>query len=108
MCRSSGRGWIVMPAAPASRQIVAQRSRSGMFSCGRWLRSVATLLTFTESLVSSRDILTRFGRDRVDQFQRATDVSDNHVAKKTLRHRLAEPDLLGDERDGDVRSDARP
>src|SRR5687768_11058177 len=52
ICRRSGRGCTVIPWAPASRQIRAARTRSGI-PLVRVLRRVATLLTLTESRVMS-------------------------------------------------------
>src|SRR5512133_2787841 len=49
--RWSGRGWTVMPCAPASRAIVERRSRLGI-PIVRVFRSVAILFTFTDSRVT--------------------------------------------------------
>src|SRR5580765_4023276 len=52
MCRSSGRGCSVIPCAPAPTQRRAHERTLGM-PIARVLRSVATLLRLTESLVIS-------------------------------------------------------
>src|SRR5262245_31879560 len=48
MCRSSARGWIVMPGAPAATHTRTASTTDGT-APPREFRSVATLLTFTES-----------------------------------------------------------
>src|SRR5690242_20575774 len=53
MWRWSGRGCTVMPCAPAASAMRAKRDRSGM-PLLRVFRSVAILLTFTDSLVMGR------------------------------------------------------
>ena len=62
MWRSSGRGWTVMPCAPASSAMVAARVTLGMPSV-RVLRSSATLLRLTDSAVvprcGSRPVVSR-------------------------------------------------
>src|SRR5882672_11080551 len=50
MCRRSARGWTVMPGAPAAMQTSTASIRFGSRP-PRELRSVATLLTFTERRV---------------------------------------------------------
>src|ERR671912_633846 len=49
MCRSSARGWTVMPGEPASMHTRTASITEGMRP-PRELRTVATLLTLTESL----------------------------------------------------------
>jgi hypothetical protein len=56
MCRSSGRGWTVMPCAPASTQVCATRSTSGTLP-PRALRSVAALLTLTLRRITLADLV---------------------------------------------------
>src|ERR1035441_7092110 len=53
MCRPSGRGWTVMPCAPASSAAFASSTTLGIDK-GRWLRSKAILLTLTDSAVVRR------------------------------------------------------
>src|SRR5262245_38815209 len=55
MWRRSARGWTVIPGAPASTQIRTASSTLGVVP-PRALRSVATLLTLTESLTIPRDV----------------------------------------------------
>src|SRR5690606_24181395 len=50
MCRSSARGWTVMPGAPAS-MVTRNASTTDGRRPPRELRSVATLLTLTDSRV---------------------------------------------------------
>ena len=63
MWRSSGRGWTVMPCAPASSASARQVDDARDRPAARWLRSSAILLTLTESAVpsarGSRPLLTR-------------------------------------------------
>ncbi len=51
MCRSSARGWTVMPGTPASTHTLTASSTDGTVP-PRELRTVATLLTLTESFVA--------------------------------------------------------
>src|SRR2546423_6898313 len=51
MCRASARGWTVIPGAPASTHIFTASSTEGTLP-PRELRTVATLLTFTESFAT--------------------------------------------------------
>src|SRR4051812_9396151 len=86
-----------MPCAPASRQILAQRMTSGMFSWGRVLRSVAILLTFTESLVIRDHSASHGLQDFLDQLPRAADVADGYAAETFGGAGMGESDFLGDE-----------
>src|SRR6185436_5727084 len=56
MCRSSARGWTVMLGAPASTHTLTASSTDGTVP-PRELRTVATLLTLTESFVAVLAIL---------------------------------------------------
>src|SRR5688572_8276016 len=53
ICRASARGWTVMPCAPARRHSYTASSTDGTRP-PREFRSVATLLTFTDSLITSK------------------------------------------------------
>ena len=56
-CRRSARGWTVMPCAPARRQTSTASSTLGTRP-PRALRSVATLLTFTDRRINRVSSLT--------------------------------------------------
>src|SRR5690349_22639127 len=66
MWRASGRGWTVMPWAPASRQARAARTTSGA-SPPRELRSTATLLTLTLSTAIAGSLALQQRREQPRQ-----------------------------------------
>src|SRR6476661_8730698 len=94
MWRSSGRGWIVMPSAPASNAKVAAPTRFGM-SSARLLRSSATLLTLTERAVRPRwdssPLVTRGFIVSAAEWNEERGRSDDRSALEVLRldHHLA-------------------
>src|SRR5579862_3759635 len=96
MWRWSGRGWTVMPWAPALSAISAMRTTLGMVPT-RELRRVATLLTLTLSFVT---------RDLRNQFDGASDLAYRDDAKVFLCVGLVKADFFGDEGDGARRGDA--
>src|SRR6476659_5089838 len=89
MCRSSGRGWTVMPCAPACSAIRAMASTDGQGRLRR-LRRSAMALTLTESAAAMSHPQT------LDAARDGGDAGANHLDQaKRLHQRDELLDLSG-------------